>query len=39
LKSSLQTFYGPHHDFVSCDFVNRYEISVSQMITVMFHLS
>jgi hypothetical protein len=34
LKSSIQTFYGRHYDFVE-----RYEISVSQMITDMFHSS
>ena len=34
LKSSLRKFYGRHHDFV-----DRYGISVSQMITDMFHLS
>ena len=32
-KSSLQKFYGCHHDLV-----NRYGISVSQMTTDMFHL-
>ena len=34
LKSSLPKFYGRHHDLV-----NRYGISVSQMIKDMFHLS
>jgi hypothetical protein len=34
LKLSLRKFYGRHHDLV-----NRYGISVSQMITDMFHLS
>jgi hypothetical protein len=34
LKSSLRMFYGRHHDLVDC-----YGISVSQMITDMFHLS
>jgi hypothetical protein len=34
LKSSLGKFYGRHHDLV-----DRYEISVSQMTTDMFHLS
>ena len=34
LKSSLRKFYGRHHDLV-----DRYDISVSQMITDMFHLS
>ena len=34
LKSSLRTFYGLHHDLV-----DRYGISVSQIITDMFHLS
>ena len=34
LKSSHQTCYGRHHDLV-----NRYGISVSQMIVDMFHLS
>ena len=34
LKSSLRKFYGRHHDLV-----DRYEISVSQMTTDMFHLS
>ena len=34
LKSSLQKFYGRHHDLV-----DRYGISVSQMTTDMFHLS
>ena len=34
LKPSLQKFYGRHHDLV-----DRYGISVSQMITDMFHLS
>jgi hypothetical protein len=34
LKSSLRKFYVRHHDFV-----NRYEISVSQMTTDMFRLS
>jgi len=32
LKSSLQKFYGCHHDLV-----DRYRISVSQMATYMFH--
>jgi hypothetical protein len=34
LKLSLQKSYGCHHDLV-----DRYEISVSQMTTDMFHLS
>jgi hypothetical protein len=34
LKSSLRKFYGRHHDLL-----DRYEISVSQMTTHMFHLS
>ena len=34
LKSSLRKFYGRHYDMV-----DRYGISVSQMITDMFHLS
>ncbi len=34
LKSSLIRFYDRHHDLV-----DRYGISVSQMTTVMFHLS
>ena len=34
LKSSLRKFYGRHHDMV-----DRYEISVSQMATDMFHSS
>jgi hypothetical protein len=34
LKSSLPMCYGRHHDLV-----NWYGISVSQMITDMFHLS
>jgi hypothetical protein len=34
LKSSLRKYYGRHHDLV-----NRYEISVSQITTDMFHLS
>ena len=34
LKSSLQKFYGCHHDLV-----DRYGISVSQLTTDMFHLS
>ena len=34
LKSSLQKFYGRNHDFF-----NRYETSMSQMTTDMFHLS
>jgi hypothetical protein len=34
LKSSLQKFYGRHHDFV-----DRCGISVSEMTTDMFHLS
>ena len=34
LKSSLQKFYGRHHDLV-----DRYGISVSQMTTDIFHLS
>ena len=34
LKSSLRKFYGRHHNLVE-----RYGISVSQMITDMFHLS
>ena len=33
LKSSLRTFYGCHHDLDA-----RYEISVSQMATDVFHL-
>jgi hypothetical protein len=33
LKSSLRKFYGRHHELV-----DRYGISVSQMITDMFHL-
>jgi len=34
LKSSLRKLYGRHHDLV-----NRYEISVSEVITDMFRLS
>ena len=34
LKSSLRKFYGRHHDMT-----DRYEISVSQMTTDMFHVS
>jgi hypothetical protein len=34
LKSSLQKFYGCHHDLV-----NIYGISISQMTTDIFHLS
>jgi hypothetical protein len=34
LKSLLRTFYGRHHDLV-----DRYGISVSRMITDIFHLS
>jgi len=34
LKSSLRMFYGRHHDLV-----DRYGIFVSQMTTVIFHLS
>jgi len=33
-KSSLRKFYGRHHDLV-----DRYEISVSQITTDMFHFS
>ena len=33
LKSSLRKFYGRHDDLI-----DRYEISVSQMTTDMFHL-
>jgi len=34
LKSSLPKFYGRHHDLV-----DRYGITMSQMITDIFHLS
>jgi hypothetical protein len=34
LMSSLRKFYGRHHDLI-----DRYGISVSQMITDLFHLS
>jgi hypothetical protein len=34
LKSSLQNFYGHHHDLVDC-----YGIFVPQMTMDMFHLS
>jgi len=34
LKSSLQKFYGRHHDLL-----DRYGISVSEITTDMFHLS
>jgi len=34
LKSSFRKFYGCHHDLV-----DRYGIYVSQMTTIMFHLS
>jgi hypothetical protein len=33
-ESSLRKFYGRHHDLV-----DRYNVSVSQMTTDMFHLS